>query len=106
MACEHGEKKTHKVVIMPKPKMPVPMIGMMYWMCACADQPYQLRYGLATCVDMCGKEQTHKTPIGTNSEPNTRAGIRYSGLVLPPFFAVSYNSRSSSEWVEVTGVRR
>lgn len=36
-------KYTHKVVIMPKPKIPDPIIGMIQWSAAWADHPYQLR---------------------------------------------------------------
>ena len=31
-------------------------------------------------------------PTGTKSEPKTSAGMRYSGLPFPPFFAVSGKS--------------
>jgi hypothetical protein len=33
---------THKVVISPNPNIAVPMIGIMKWTWAWADQPYQL----------------------------------------------------------------
>ena len=33
---------THKVVIIPNPKIAVPMIGMIQWIRACTDHPYQL----------------------------------------------------------------
>lgn len=36
------ERSAHNVVIIPNPKMPVPMMGMIQWIRACADHPYQL----------------------------------------------------------------
>lgn len=47
-AREDGERSTaYKVVIMPKPKKAVPMIGIIQWILACADHPYQLQSGPA-----------------------------------------------------------
>lgn len=70
---------TYYVVIMPNPKMAVPMMGMIQWIRACADQPYQ------------------KSPTGTKNEPNMSAGMRNSGLPLPPLRALSYSKYQAAD---------
>jgi hypothetical protein len=40
----NAREYTHKLVINPNPKIAVPMIGIMKWALAWADQPYQLTY--------------------------------------------------------------
>lgn len=59
-------------VIIPNPRIAVPMMGIMKWTLAYADHPYQ------------------NSPTGMINEPNIRAGTRISGLSFPPFFAARY----------------
>jgi hypothetical protein len=67
----HIRKWTYKQVIIPKPKIPVPMIGKIQWVFAAAVHPYQNR------------------PMGTKSDPRIRAGIRISGFATPLFLSAS-----------------
>jgi hypothetical protein len=72
-------KWTYKQVIIPKPKIPVPMIGKIQWVFAAAVHPYQ------------------KRPTGTKSDPRIRAGIRISGFATPLFLSASCRNWAKRE---------
>lgn len=78
------------MVIIPKAKIPEPIMGIIQCSLACADQPYQLhRLMKSGIVTLDVQWQTYKIPTGTKKEPKKSAGIRISGLAIPPFLFAS-----------------
>ena len=88
---------------MPNPKIPVPIMGMIQCICACADHPYQLYVnGHVRHKDLVRSTAgTYKSPTGTKKEPIISAGIRNSGFPLPPFLFDSCADRQGSVLIVV-----